>query len=366
MNSPAAICGIQYKMVSSKKNKSAKDKGPKAKSLNSGKKYSLAPVARTRIVTALDPKMDMVPSRGDGRVRITHREYIGDVVGSVNYACSTYEVNPGLYNNFPWLSSLANNYESYIFRKLTYEFETTCATTATGAVMLAVDFDAGDTVPTSKQTILGFHNSVRSSTWAPCQMKCSVPDLTKTGQKFTRKASLAPNLDIKSYDVGNLYVATQGMAGATIVGELYVSYVVDLITPQLNTELPWENSAKIISGPATKAAPLGAGTTTTSAHDPLKVTVTDGTTLTFAEIGEYIVDWFATGTVFAGEPALTTTAALTSLGAALWNPALTTMHKSFSVKTTAPNQNVVFDYAANCATLTASAIRIAPYLYSLV
>lgn len=192
-----------------------------------------APAAMMRVMRTGVPDVSGSPYQGDGRVRIRHREYIADVAGSVAFAATGYAINPGIATSFPWLSNLAVNFESYLFRSLSFEYETQKSTATSGAVMLAVDFDAADAAPATKTALMTYHNAVRSAVWGECCYRSDGADLRKFGvQRYIRSAALAADLDIKTYDVGNLFVATQGEADTTAIGELYVVYDVELITPQ--------------------------------------------------------------------------------------------------------------------------------------
>lgn len=46
---------------------------------------------------------------------------------------------------FPWLAPLASGYEKYRFRKLSFLFRSTAATTSSGLVYTAIDYDPSDT-----------------------------------------------------------------------------------------------------------------------------------------------------------------------------------------------------------------------------
>lgn len=199
----------------------------------------MAPVAQSRLMKTAVPSVSGSPYSGDGSVRIRHREYIGDVSSSIAFANSQFSVNPGLAATFPWLSVIAANYESYLFTSLSFEYETQVSTATSGTLMLAIDFDAADAAPVSKVQLMSYHNAVRSPLWSECQYRGDVQDLHKFGMKrYVRTAALAANLDIKTYDVGTLNVATQGAIGATPAGELYVVYDITLNTPQLASVVP--------------------------------------------------------------------------------------------------------------------------------
>jgi len=101
-------------------------------------------------------------------------------------------------------------------------------------MMMAVDFDAADAAPTTKQQLLAYQGAVRSAPWQRCAYIAAKTNLRKFGiQRYVRSAALASNLDIKTYDVGNLFVATQGTTVTGSLAELYVDYDVELFTPQL-------------------------------------------------------------------------------------------------------------------------------------
>lgn len=188
-----------------------------------------APNPRTNLVRSGRPSLSYA---ANGDCRIHHRELIGDLNGSVAFSANSFPINAGLAGTFSWLSRIAGNYESYRFESLRFLFETESATSATGTVMLVVDYDPSDPAPTGKQQALSYRGSVRSAPWAPCSHVSISEDLNKRKSYFVRGGGLATGLDVTLYDVGNLYAITQGQAGATAVGELWVEYTVLLMTPR--------------------------------------------------------------------------------------------------------------------------------------
>jgi hypothetical protein len=212
-----------------------------------------APVAQAKVARQQKPRFE---ARLNGDVMIRHREYLQDVSGSVAFAATTVNVNPGL--SLPWLSSIAPRWESYRFDRLRFCFETEAPTTATGTLLLSVDYDASDAAPTSKQQAMAYRSSVRSAPWSNCCHDSAKEDLHKRLTYFVRAGALAANQDIKLYDVANLFVCTQGQASTATIGELYAEYDVLLLTPQLSDVAvgqsfyaQWTNAA------ATNAAPFG-------------------------------------------------------------------------------------------------------------
>lgn len=169
---------------------------------------------------------------------VVHREFIQDVTASdSNFRNTTFSINPGLATTFPWLSAIAGRYESYLFRRLHFIYEPICPTTTPGAVMMAVDYDASDVAPTSKVVLMSYRGAVRSAPWNITRFDASRGDLRKFGvQRYVRNTSTPANTDVKTYDVGNLQLATQNTpATPTTLGELYVEYEVEFFTPQIPT-----------------------------------------------------------------------------------------------------------------------------------
>jgi len=190
-----------------------------------------APVSRGLVFRNNAPQFRQAQN---GSIVVKHREYIADVAGSVSFASVSYSINPALIVSFPWLYATANQYESYHFRNLHYIYEPACSTSTAGTVMLAVDYDAIDAAPGTKSQVMTYHGAVRSSVWEEVRYVALHSNLDKYKTRYTRSAALVANQDIKTFDVGNLFVCTALCAGTSNIGELYVEYEVELQTPQQN------------------------------------------------------------------------------------------------------------------------------------
>lgn len=252
-----------------------------------------APVATSRIKTTPAPRVDRSKKNGDIVVR--HREFIGDINGSVAFAVNSFAVNPGLPTTFPWLANQAALYESYRFNKLSFEFQTMSSTATPGTVMAAIDYDPADSAPVSKTQLAAYRKFVRSAPWQDFANHSLKEDLSKRKSYFVRRGAIPANQDVQLFDTGNLFLATQGQADAAAVGELYVDYEVELMTPQLgdpaiglslSSVVTWATAASQgVASPGSNA-PLVASTsggtfrlTATSAYDGLvnvRLTSTSG------------------------------------------------------------------------------------------
>lgn len=221
---------------------------------------------------------------------VEHREFITDVAGSVAFTATDFAVNPGLGSTFPWLSTIARRFESYSFEKLDFVFETQAPTSATGGVFLVMDYDSADPAPADKVSAMSYRHAVRGPPWVtePLVNRSLPEDLHKMKSNFVRSAvALAANLDIKLYDVANFFMCTQGQAGTTAVGELYVSYKVRLMTPQLNADAIPVWRAAVTAGSASGA--IFGSARTLYAGNNIDLTVDSASQITFNQAFEGIV-----------------------------------------------------------------------------
>ena len=331
---------------------------------------SAVPLAQARVVRNEAPEVSRSLFRDDGKVRFRHREYIGDVFGSVGYNVVSYPLNPGLSQTFPWLPQVASNYESYLFHDLKVEYETQKSASTNGSVMIAIDFDAADSAPSSKVQLMSYHNAVRSGVWQESCYYASRPDLKKFGTKrFMRFGALASNLDVKTYDVGTLHVATQGCADTSAIGELYITYDVEFETPQYDpNSIALANCARIASSGGSAGAIFGA---TPSITGGLPISAT-GNTVTFNRAGQYLVHYVVQGTSVV-QGVVSTSGSTASLS----NPVPTAGNMLAAgagnqgtwaqlVNVITPGQTLVTDFSALAATLPGTNYaRIAPYTFSL-
>jgi hypothetical protein len=235
----------------------------KSSSLAGDGRLSAAPsrfaaVSRTKVIRTNRPQ---IMGMRNGDCRIVHREYIQDITAGVGapsaFKVDSIPINPGQSQTFPWLSSVARNFESYKFRKLRFCYETEAPSSLGGTLILAVDYDASDAQPATKLVAMAYRNSVRSAPWEPCCHSSMDEDLNKLKSNYIRTGSQPANTDIKLYDIGNLFVCSQNVTTTIAVcGELYVEYDVDLITPSYELVV---GSGTLQGGAITiVAAPFGA------------------------------------------------------------------------------------------------------------
>jgi hypothetical protein len=227
-------------------------------------------------------------------------EFIMDVNGSVNFAVgATLSINPGQASTFPWLSTIAARYEKYRFIRLRFYYKpmVTQYTTNynTGKVMMNCDYDASDPPPTSKQQVEDSEPHVDGMPYQSFSFVLNPKEMNgmTSDAHYVRPAGLPGGTDIKTYDVGNLFLSTVGQAGTGAIGELRVEYDVELSVPILenNDQAPANNSVLFCNGSTTTSL-----TSDTASNVPLDVVSNGiGATVTADTFtlhpGNYSINW---------------------------------------------------------------------------
>jgi hypothetical protein len=160
---------------------------------------------------------------------IEEDEYIADVNGSSAFATTAYSINPGNVTTFPWGSRIAQLYDEYDFtflefyyQRIASEFNTSAST---GEVILSIDYNASDPVPTTLQQVLATRTKNKGmpcDQTIPLQADCVL--IRQQPSKYVLSGALPANTDSKTYNAGTLYVSTQGTGTSNTLGRLFVRY----------------------------------------------------------------------------------------------------------------------------------------------
>lgn len=186
---------------------------------------------------------DQAPSfaSGGATIRVRHQEYLGDVLSSATantFDIQSYAINPGISQTFPWLSQVCEStFQQYRLNGMVFYFKSTSGNaltstnTALGQVIMCTDYDSVDAPFTSKQQMENteFGVSCKPSSNMIHAIECA-PQLTSVSEKYVRAYGIPANTDLRLYDMGKFYIATNGCQGTNVnLGELWVSYDVTLI-----------------------------------------------------------------------------------------------------------------------------------------
>jgi hypothetical protein len=239
-------------------------------------------------------------SKGSNRISrsltVSEDEYIADVsLSSAGFTNLQYAVNPGNGVTFPWLSTIAANFNKYKFLKLKFYYKRIVSEFASagdvGDIVLSLNPDASDPAPISQAQV--YDLQMRDNAM-PCENfalnKLSISELNKQDSYYVRVGAAPANTDIKTYDVGNLNLSTIGTATSGVCGKLFVSYTVLLHSPVLVQSL--SGGVVHFSGIAATTANNFATATQQSGASPLLSGITLGTnTIVFPAnvAGNYMV-----------------------------------------------------------------------------
>lgn len=236
-------------------------------------------------------------------IEICHREFLGDISGSVDFANIALNINPGLQTTFPWLSAVAQNFEQYEFLGLVFEYRPSSGaiagtSPALGMVVFATNYDALDPLFSSKQDMESYQFCTSTVPFNSMlhPVECA-RDESRDRVCFIRGGPPPSNSDLRMYDLGTFQFATRGMPSVYTCGELWVSYHVRLLKPRisptvyedylhLSTPLDTASAANPMAGVVSVYDPAGWFTGPSSF-----IQIISPTQLLISEPGWYKVEW---------------------------------------------------------------------------
>jgi hypothetical protein len=179
----------------------------------------------------------------DGRrgIRVQEREFIGIVVSSTTFANTSFLINPANATTFPWLSTIAQNFDEWEPNGIAFSYKSTSAAfngtnQALGVVIGATDYDVADANYFSRIEMESSAYCVSSKAaddWVHL-IECDVEERGRRVLKCLAGASYPANTSAMDYVLGKFQVATDGQSVADMVlGELWVSYDITFYKKQL-------------------------------------------------------------------------------------------------------------------------------------
>lgn len=179
--------------------------------------------------------------RTDGAVRIVRREFVGtvsngsNITGFVLDSNSTsspgWDFNPGVSAMFPWLSNIALAYERFKFHRLEFDFVSSNATSSTGRLYAAIDYDWDDEVPTTKTDMMSNLNAKEVPMWDNLHLTADPKQLMRDMPwKYVNTAGRTTYTEPRTAYSGFLIVGFHtGVANQ--IFDLWVEYDVELEVP---------------------------------------------------------------------------------------------------------------------------------------
>lgn len=204
-------------------------------------------VKSNSIVTSLNSS-DAIPAMHSSAQSITvrHKEFLGVITGSQSFTVQkTIELNPGLPEAFPWLSTIASKFQEYQIKGAVFHFVPTSGVAvsgtnpALGSVMIQTSYRSNDTAPGSKLEMMNEYWSSEACPSAPfCHpIECN-PSETVLSSRYVRNTAVPATESQLFYDLGVTYVATQGQqADGNILGDLWLTYDIVLRKPLMRSSI---------------------------------------------------------------------------------------------------------------------------------
>lgn len=187
---------------------------------------------------------------GDVEDFITYKstDYVSDITSSTTpFLLVSIPINPGLTFSFPKLSSLANAFTFYRFRKLKLVYtplsgESLSSTnTSLGYCCITYSDPADD--PFVNRTQMANNNNC--ITFSPSDSAELEIDCTAATDKLYCRNNLLEdftNKDIRLDDLATLYIATGNSLSANTIGQLRWEYEIDLIESKLSGAQTGDNN----------------------------------------------------------------------------------------------------------------------------
>jgi len=202
--------------------------------------------------------------QGADSVRVCHREYLGDITGSSGFSLTSFALNPGLQTSFPWLSGLAQNFQEYRIHGMLFVFNSTSAdalnstNTALGTVVMAAQYNVNRANFASKLEMEGYEYScsTKPSVSLIHPIECD-PTLTPLPHLYIRTGAVTGIEDLRMYDHATFQLATVGMQASANLGELWVSYDIELFKPRVTPGYFNDPYTRISNGPYSATSPFG-------------------------------------------------------------------------------------------------------------
>lgn len=172
-----------------------------------------------------------------GGIRVKGRELVGTTTATSPLVGAFALLNTGSFtafpinpSSFPRLSAYVPIYEFFKFHKCDIMFQANQPTTATGEILVSVDYDYKDNPPGSSQAMMRNPSSTMANLYSDCSLQ--VLGSYSRLPKYATSQNTSPDLD-QIYQ-GALYVGIEGVTAAsgTALGYIIIQYDVEFFTPQ--------------------------------------------------------------------------------------------------------------------------------------
>jgi len=185
-----------------------------------------APTAYSRRISLTSKPKFMSGSKG---IVIQHRELITQLISSSvanAFSATDLTINPGKSGTFPWLSTLAGNFDQYVFRSLKFHLVSNQPTTVGGRIGLGYDYDSTDPAPADRNEFFSMTHHAECAPWDSVMLQIPVDGKMRFVNSHT-------TTDSKLIDCGQITLMSDTItATSTALADVIVDYVVELVDAQ--------------------------------------------------------------------------------------------------------------------------------------
>lgn len=182
---------------------------------------------------------------------IAHREFLGDVVSGPTantFNVDYFNINPANKKIAPWLSNLASQYQEYKIKGMMFHFVSTTASALVagsavdgssnniGTVVMATSYNSGIPNPFPNKSAME-NTQYTQSAKLSCELvehpiECD-PRLMPYNLWYIRTGPVPTGQPIQMYDYAKFAIATISPYANSTLGELWVTYDIELVKPIL-------------------------------------------------------------------------------------------------------------------------------------
>lgn len=207
-----------------------------------------APAAISQVCVSGQP---VIQTMAGNRTRVQHREMVGTFTvpsgtsgfwrDPTSIATPGYDGNPSNSFMFPWLSTIANSYERYRFRSLKIDLISSQASTASGRVYMAWDYDYDDPPAGTKQGFMSNRLAKEGGVWMSLGLSVDCVEAHRDMAWKYCTAAHRSDPEPRTAYIGYLLLgADTGSAVAVYNWDLWVTYDVEFELPCLDIDLAGE------------------------------------------------------------------------------------------------------------------------------
>jgi hypothetical protein len=193
-------------------------------------------------MTASQVPIFSTPEHLHGAVRVAHREYIGDIISgdSASDSVGSFQITPMNPQLFPWLSTIAQNFQQWTPCGIVFEFVSTAGNAVSGTaaplgdVNFVCSYDIEAPPLTTKAQMLNSFYATSACTTQNLMMavECA-PDDQVVSNYYCQQPGFSPYYDARLNVLGDFLYRNTGSLSKYTVGQLWVTYEIVLLKPRV-------------------------------------------------------------------------------------------------------------------------------------